>query len=319
MSIDLPKAVLHLLDAISDRLGRPANCRKVRNRNEWYIHDPVFSFMQRGMRKGQTGYRVGYNIDVDREQIWFVLVHSPLIARLFKHNLVLSSMVAVLRSTEEFRQSHWVYRSSRESLSAGFDGDRIEGASITEFVNRLEEFDHQHGFIKDMFPKRRNTGKGDGAAPVAGNTFYLALANRPGAFDSSSQIRLLVERTWPLFLCLYPMEPIQKRSASLARSMRAEKIPQECEFCHIKSLDALLIGGSISPLCRGDVQGAHIKPDSLGGTDRPENGIWLCEYHHRTTEGKLAGRRNGSSLDVRFVGPRIAELEPADTPEAAAS
>ncbi len=308
MNAEFPEPVLHLLDATSEQLGRPAHCRRVRNQAQWYIHDPVFSFVQRGMRKGQTGYRVGYNINLARPAINFVLVHSPLIARLFKYNLVLSSMIAVLRSTESFRWLHWVYRSSRQALRSGLDGNRIESESLAEFVNLLEQFDQRYGFGKDLFPKRRNTGRGGGAAPVAGNTFFLALANRPEIINSEPKIRLLVERTWPLFLCLYPVEPIEKRSASLARNMRAAKIRQECEFLHIKGIDESRGRGAISPLCRGRVQGAHIKPDVLGGSDRPENGIWLCEYHHRATEGKLVGRRMGNCLSVEFIGSRSAGL-----------
>jgi hypothetical protein len=261
------------------------------------------------MRKGQTGYRVGYRIDLTHQRISFVLEHSPLIARLFKKNLVLSSMIAVLRSTEEFRHWHGVYRSSRQALSSGANGDLIEGRSLAEFVNLIEAFDRSHGFVKDMFPKRRNTGKREGAAPVAGNSFYLSLANRPEVLESPTDVRLVVERSWPLFLCLYPIEPIEKRSASLARSMRIAKIPQQCEFFRIKGVDVGTSGGHIGPLCRGGVQGAHIKPDALGGSDRAENGIWLCEYHHRATEGKLAGRRNVNSLGVQFVGSAAKSID----------
>lgn len=307
MGGDLPGAVTRLLDAVSAQLGRPAHCRKVLNRQEWYVYDPVFSFVQRGMRKGLTGYRVGYKIDFDPLEIRFVLVHSPLIAKLFKRNLVLASMIAVLRATEEFRKWHWLYRSSKQAVLGGVDGGHIEAESLSDLVGQLEQFDRRHGFVKDLFPRRQNTGKGEGAAPAAGNTFYLALANRPEVFDSASQLTLLVERTWPLFLCIYPVEPIEKRSASLARNMRAAKIPQRCEFCGIKGLGQLANESSISPLCRGAVQGAHIKADAVGGSDRPDNGIWLCEYHHRATEGKLAGRRSNLHIDVWFVEPVPAE------------
>jgi hypothetical protein len=298
MGIELPDVVLRA-DAIGERLGRPAHSRKALNRDEWYVYDPVLSFVQRGMRKGQTGYRVGYKIDSVSREVSFVLEHSPIIARLFKHNLVLSSMIAVVRSTEEFRRTHWVYRSSRQAVRLGFKSHGIAGSSLAEFVSQLEEFDARYGFVKDMFPKRPNTGKGGGTAPVAGNTFYLALADRPELFDSQHGVRLLVERSWPLFLCLYPVEPIEGRSASLARNMRVRGIPAVCEFGSIVFPES----NSISPLCRGAIQGAHIKPDALGGSDRPENGVWLCEYHHRATEGKLAGRRSDSGLDVSFVGP----------------
>ena len=136
MTAKLPKAVSRLVDATSEKLGRPAHCRKVNNQHEWYINDPVFSFVQRGMRKGKTGYRVGYNINTSTREIRFVLVHSPLIAQLFKRNLVVDSLISVLQSTGRFRQSHWVYRSSKQSVLSGFDGDRIAGDTFTEFVQR---------------------------------------------------------------------------------------------------------------------------------------------------------------------------------------
>jgi hypothetical protein len=49
--------------------------------------------------------------------------------------------------------------------------------------------------------------------------------------------------------------------------------------------------------CAGQVQGAHIKPHAFSGLDKAENGLWLCEHHHRATEGKLQGTRGA----VRFV------------------
>ena len=193
-----------------------------------------------------------------------------------------------------------MYRSSKQSVLSGFDGDRIEGDTFTEFVQRLRQFDEQSGFINDMFPKRHNS-RNDGKGLWAGNTFFALLSDLAKVFSSPSAIPEIVDRTWPLFLCLYPVEPIEKRSASLARGMRAAKIPIACEFTSITDLNKLVGAGEVSPLCRGEIQGAHIKPDALGGSDRPENGMWLCEYHHRATEGKLAGRRNGTALDVRVL------------------
>jgi hypothetical protein len=34
------------------------------------------------------------------------------------------------------------------------------------------------------------------------------------------------------------------------------------------------------------VQGAHIKPDALGGSDRPENGIWLRRTEENTSSAE---------------------------------
>lgn len=137
-------------------------------------------------------------------------------------------------------------------------------------------------------------------APVAGNTFYLLLAHGLESWGSRETVVQFVEASWPLFLCLYPIRPIAGRSASLARNMRVRGIPKVCEFAAIFFPE----GEKISPLCRGEVQEAHIKPDSRGGSDRPENGIWLCEYHHEATEGKLSGHRKEMMLEVRFISDR---------------
>jgi hypothetical protein len=302
MSLNLPDSVLNLTDVVSEKLGRPARCRKVLNRKEWYIHDPVFSFVQRGMRKGWSGYRVGYKINPSRGEVSFVLVHSPVVAQLFKRNLVFSSLIDVIRSSASYRRTHWLYRSSRRAIGSGVDDDgaRIEADSVDDFIGELTEFDRVYGFVKDMFPKRTNTKSGIGSAPVAGNTFYLVLADRPEMLNSRSKLKKLVDQTWPLFLCMYPIQPVEGRSASLARNLRVRGIPKLCEFESIQ----LPSGVDISPLCRGELQGAHIKPDMFGGSDRPENGLWLCEYHHRATEGKLVGRRDENRIDVRFVTKR---------------
>lgn len=230
----LPEIVLGLTDAVGEKLGRPASCRKVLNRDQWFVYDPVFSFVQRGARKGATGYRVGLCLDLSEQEVRFVLVHSPVIAKLFQRNLVLSSLIAVVNATADFRVAHWLYRSSKQAMQAGQDGDSIQADSVAEFVTRLEEFDRTHGFVKDMFPKRRNTGTGGGTAPVAGHTFYLLLADKWEMLRTRQEIGRLIEQTWPLFLCLYPIRPIEARSASLARNMRVRGIPQVCEFSSIQ-------------------------------------------------------------------------------------
>ncbi|MCC7447820.1 MAG: HNH endonuclease [Anaerolineae bacterium] len=294
---EFPQLVQRLTDAVSYQLRRPAYCRKVLNRDEWFVNDPVFSFVQHGMKKGNTGYRVGYHINFSEETVLFTLVHSPIIARLFKQNLVFDSMLAVLQSTKVYRNYHFVYRSSKQALLHGNDGKRIESESLEEFLILLKNFDVEHGFVQDLFPRRENTGKGQGNAPVAGNTFYLLLANNFEQLATRDDVAQLVAASWPLFLCLYPIKAIEKRSANLARNMKISGIPQVCEFNSIQLPEEC----TIDPLCRGKVQGAHIKPNALGGSDQPENGIWLCEYHHQATEGKLSGRRNAMGLDVKFV------------------
>ena len=159
---------------------------------------------------------------------WFILVHSPIIAKLFKRNLVLSTLVEVVRSTAEYRSRHSIYRSSRQAIQSGGekDGQGITARSITEFIEELERFDDQFGFVSDLFPAKPNTGKGNGRAPVAGNTFYLRLADKSTMLRSKTSISRLIELTWPLFLCLYPVKPIESRTAGLARKMPAYGHPQ---------------------------------------------------------------------------------------------
>jgi hypothetical protein len=74
-----PRIVQWLTDAVGEKLGRPAYCRKVLNQDEWYISDPVFSFVQHGMKKGTTGYRVGYRVDLGQKAIFFDLINSNVI------------------------------------------------------------------------------------------------------------------------------------------------------------------------------------------------------------------------------------------------
>jgi hypothetical protein len=265
MNTELPSAVRRLTDVVGNKLGRPAHCRKVRNSDEWYIYDPVFSFVQQGMKKGNAGYRVGYMYKYNTHSVWFRLVHSPIVAKLFKRNLVLSSMIEVLRSTVKYRRRHYLQWSSKEAVRSGSKrGCRaIYSDSFDDFVGCIEEFDSQFGFVDDLFPKKPTTGKGKGNAPVAGNTFYLKLCDKSSSIRSLSSLTHLVDHTWQLFLCLYPVKPIESRTAGLARKLRSRGIPRICEFESI----ALPRGLDISPLCRGEVQGAHIKPDALGGSD----------------------------------------------------
>ncbi len=302
MSSEPPDDVRHLADAVSEKLGRPAHCRKVRNEDEWFVYDPVFSFVQHGMKKGGTGYRVGYNYYGGERSLWFTLVHSPIMALLFKRNLVVGTLIAVLRQTSKYRDSHQMIWSS---LAAASDPElrgliRSGSESIDEFVEYLTSYDNEFDLADDLFYERVAKGEDSHKSIRAGNTFILALSDKGSIFDSPDTVAELVKLTWPLFLCLYPVKPIEKRSAALARKMTVRGIPKVCEYPSI----SFASNPGISPLCRGQVQGAHIKPDARGGSDLAENGLWLCEYHHRSTEGKITGSRDGATINVRFVEKR---------------
>jgi len=249
------------------------------------------------MKKGATGYRVGYYVDLTNGSVLFGMVHSPVMAQLFKRNLVFSTFESVIERTAHFRDEHYVYWSSRFRRGDDFQNGAIQCASLEEFLTSLREFDAKHGFVKDLFPSIGNRGNGDGRARWAGNTFYLLLSDDLKQFSSDIKVEQLVDLSWPIFLCLYPVEALTQRTASLARNLRTAKIAKVCEFNVIK----LPPTSKIAADCRGEIQGAHIIPDAKGGSDRPENGLWLCEYHHRVTEGRLIGRRVGLSVDVELL------------------
>ncbi len=300
MQDEWPEAVRILTDTVSGKLGRPAHCRKVKNREEWFVYDPVFSFVQLGMRKGGTGYRGGYKYQAADNTLWFILVHSPVLAALFKRNLVFSSLLAVVKTTAKYRQIHYLQWDSKCAFEEKLPGSYLfcRKSDTKEFIDEIKHFDENVGFTSDLFPVLPNTGKGGGKAISAGNTFYLRLADAIEPTNLAKSLKELISLSWPLFLCLYPVAALEKRSASLAKKMIARKIPQVCEFTSIKFTDTSLS----DELCRGQIQGAHIKPHIAGGSDLPENGLWLCEYHHRMTEGKLSGSRTGEMINVRFTG-----------------
>ena len=56
------------------------------------------------MKKGATGYRIGYRVDLVQKVIFFNLIHSPVIVLLFKRNLVFSSLIQVIQATAGWRR-----------------------------------------------------------------------------------------------------------------------------------------------------------------------------------------------------------------------
>ncbi len=292
-----PQVVLEFGRAVEAKIGRPSYIRQVKNRKEWFISDPVFSFVQHGLRKGATGYRVGYFYSHKEDLLAFYLVHSPIMAQLFKKNLSVQSLIYAATTTSSFRSKSLLGWSSRAAKSDGGNIAGIEEMEIDSFVARLKEFDNAVGFVNDLFPTLKNQKTGIGPATWAGNDFFLLLAENASAL-SAGDIASIVQSTWPLFLCLYPIDAIEQRVASLARNLKAAKLPKVCEYDQIKDIPD---EKEISSWCRGEIEGSHIKPHSLGGSDRLENGLWLCQYHHRATEGRLVGSRSSKTLNVRFI------------------
>lgn len=290
-----PTVVLECARALETRLGRPSYVRQVKNCEEWFISDPMFSFVQHGLRKGATGYRVGYYYSAEDNELAFYMVHSPVMAQIFKKNLRISAIAHAVNGCSRFLSNPRMLWSSR---LAKRDGETRFGVrdSTKEFLAFLSEVDERQ-FISDLFPKIENQKTGIGPAKWAGNDFFLLLAENAASLRPKD-IAIVIASSWPLFLCLYPVVAIEQRVASLARNLTSAKYPKECEYKRILDRPA---DSEISSLCRGGIEGAHIKPHSLGGSDRSDNGLWLCQYHHRETEGCLAGSRSGGRFNVRFV------------------
>jgi hypothetical protein len=284
--------VVRFQAALSRKLGRPALARKVKNENKWWITDPVFSFIQRGLQKGVTGYRAGFHYNAETDELSFYLVHSRLMATVLKANINVDLLIRAIEQTWRFRDTNYLYWSSRVAKKIeGHGTTTIQSINLKLCKARIRQFDNQYGIPNDLFPiHRRKDGE---KAKYKGNDFFVLLAENCTTL-TETEIAELLDSSWQLFCCLYPTEPLERRSAALARSLRSAKIALECEYATILGLPKARV---IGKQCAGKIQGAHIKPHALGGSDKAENGLWLCEHHHRSTEGKLQGTRGA----VRFV------------------
>lgn len=292
----IPDVVIKCASALEEKLGRPPYVRQVKNREEWWISDPMFSYVQHGLRKGVTGYRTGYFYSLDENVLAFYLVHSPVMAKIFKKNLHLSAIIHALEGCGNYCKAPRMIWSSRVAQLNGEKNSYIEEVG-NEFLILLRELNEQK-FIADLFPSIENQKTGVGPALVAGNDFFLLLAENVSKL-ASNDIKTIIESSWPLFLCLYPVGAIEQRVASLARNLNAAKLAKVCEYEKIAGRPD---EAEISSVCRGEIEGAHIKPHAKGGTDRFENGLWLCQYHHRKTEGRITGKRDKDKFAVRFIG-----------------
>ena len=165
--------------------------------------------------------------------------------------------------------------------------------TVNDLLQRIRSHNNDTDLQSDLFPTVPNTGKKlkSEYAVVAGNTFNLLLAQKLDVENISK----VIEYSWPLFVMLYPQNPSFKRDANLARNLQVKIPKRQCEFIHIKSLPK-----DIKSLkCKGRLEAAHIKAHQFGGSDRFDNGLWLCSLHHRLTEGKIKGWRD-DKIDVTF-------------------
>ena len=61
--IEQPQIVRWTAESLSALLGRPACVRREKNGRHWFINDPLFSYLQVGLRSGTTDYRAGFLVD----------------------------------------------------------------------------------------------------------------------------------------------------------------------------------------------------------------------------------------------------------------
>jgi hypothetical protein len=282
-----PEAVLALQSAVSLKLGREAQVRRVNNGDQYYVTDLLFSYVQKAARNLSTGYRVGYRLDMDGGSVDFSIIHSPIMLKNFLANASDELLLRVLRETRQHREYQAVLWSSKAS-----DGQTrvLNEDSFAEFCRMLPR-----EWVEDItVPRTKQVNVG--SRTTVRSYFEMRLGSLEYSASISKDLSRIVEKSWPLFLCLYPGNPIIARNASLARSLKAQKIAQRCEFEKI----TISKSHNISRECNGRIEGAHIEPYIRGGGDRATNGLWLCAYHHRCTEGKLTGSRARETVLVKL-------------------
>lgn len=284
-----PREVDVLCDAVSKKLGREACVRKVKNQNSYFIIDNAFSYFQKADRNRQVGYRAGYCFYRNPQKftenlLQFIIVHSPIMFSFFHDNFDYDRFKDIIKETAKYRDiDHLTYvlydknRKDREFF-------QVDKENLDDFIKELDVIEEKYGFVKTLL-SAKNSSKHN-----LGNTFYVDLAQGILIED----IPDIIDKTWDLFMWLYPSKPLFKRDASLYRSM--QKIERKCEFRAIHGLPQEILDAE----CDGIVQAAHIKPHHKGGSDKLTNGLWLCERHHRMTEGKLTGSRDLEHVDVKY-------------------
>lgn len=285
--------VERIIEVTTNLLGRETIVRKVKNKEQYYILDVAFSHFQKADRNRTVGYRTGYCYqELDGiNYLKFIIVHSPIIAENFKNNFDFNIFIDSLRNTSKFRTFHYLVYDGK--LNNKFEkGIRFRYDNFHLFEDLLLDLNKLQDLKSLLFCKKKIDTKEGSKYPIAaGNTLYLGLANNLKIDD----ILEIIESTWDLFLWLYPTKPIFNRNANLNRSMKS--IKKTCEFKYIIDLPVNILNIK----CDEKTEAAHIKPHQFGGSDKLENGLWLCKSHHKLTEGKLIGNRTLDIINVKFV------------------
>ncbi len=277
--INTPEIVNDIVSAVSDKLGREAISRKVNNREEYFVLDLAFSYFHKADRNRRNDYRSGY-LFFEKDglnYLLFVLAHTPIMTSFFKKNFDYEVFKSIIKDTASYRDEH-LLRFKKDGIN-----ERIKKTNIQEFLHKLDEIEI-NGFTRSVF------GKDTKGKTGVGNIFVLSLGRGFSKIDVSK----IIAKSWYLFLWLYPSKPVFTRNAALNRSLK--KVEAQCEISKIKNVPQNIL----SSVCSGQIEAAHIKPHKQGGSDKISNGIWLCNTHHRITEGKLEGCRGIDSFEVNY-------------------
>lgn len=274
-----PEIVDDIVRTVSEKLGREAISRKVNNREEYFILDLAFSYFQKADRNRRNDYRGGYLFfeKDEKNHLLFVLAHSPIMTSFFKNNFNYEVFRSIVQDTAAYRDEHFL------RLKKNGKYERIKTTNIQEFLHELDEIE-KNGFTRSVFRK-------DSAGKTGlGNIFALSI----GRGFNQKDVSKIIAKSWYLFLWLYPSKPVFTRNASLNRNL--QKVEAQCEIGKINNIPKNIL----SSACSGQIEAAHIKSHKQGGSDKLSNGIWLCNHHHRITEGRLEGCRGIDTFQVNY-------------------
>ncbi len=161
-----------IVRAVSEKLGREAICRKVNNREEYFILDLAFSYFQKADRNRRNDYRSGYLYERIRgkNHLHFVLAHTPIMSAFFKNNFDYEIFRKIIKDTAKYRNEHFLVLKRRNCRKA-----EIRTRNTKEFLRKLDDIE-KVDLVKSVLTfSRGRTG--------IGNVFGITLANEFGPKD----------------------------------------------------------------------------------------------------------------------------------------
>jgi len=185
--------VNEIVNAVFKKLGREAIFRKVNNRDEYFILDLAFSYFQKADRNRRNDYRSGYLFyrKGNTNYLLFVLAHTPIMTSFFKNNFDYEEFQKILINTAKYRDEHGLICKIVNKK------ETILTKNIKEFIHQLDEIE-KSGLIKQVFAKDTKGKTG------IGNIFAIGL----GKGFNEKDISKIIDKSWNLFLWLYPSKPL---------------------------------------------------------------------------------------------------------------